>query len=302
MAEWVEWAQGGGRGVGTKARQHGDAQANSSNAAPAAAKRRGGRPAVSSDSDGDLFDRAGSAAQVQPSDTAGAAPSISFDLLVIGRGGGSLEDLWAFNEEVLVRAVANCRIPIVSAVGHEIDFTLCDFAADVRAETPSAAAELISSSYLDHTSRLERAAERLGELTDDGFARAAERLAAARNHLRLLAPAALVEQAWLRLDDLCNRMDSAAVRAVGRGREELSELRCRWVAVTPETRVRFESQRLLGLWKRLQAASPRSVLKRGFAIVRDSQGQPVARRAEIAEGQALSLEFADGSAKIHAEG
>lgn len=224
-----------------------------------------------------------------------------FDLLVIGRGGGSLEDLWAFNEEPLVRAVAACRIPIISAVGHEIDFTLCDFAADARAETPSAAAELISSDFLDGAGRAAQATARLDELATDALARAGERLAAARNHLRLLAPSAQVEQAWLRLDDLGNRLGAALRQSTSLSREELAAARARLERASPETRVRFESQKLLGLWKRLQAASPASVLNRGFAIVRDEAGRPVARRAELAPGQKLGLQFADGIAPVRAE-
>jgi exodeoxyribonuclease VII large subunit len=225
----------------------------------------------------------------------------SFDLLVIGRGGGSLEDLWAFNEEPLVRAVAECRIPIIAAVGHEIDFTLCDFAADVRAETPSAAAELISSEFLEGAGRAAVAAQRLDELATDTLERADDRLDAARNHLRLLSPSAQIEQAWLRFDDLGNRLGAALRQAVVRPREALAAARAGLDRASPETRVRFESQRLLGLWKRLQAASPASVLNRGFAIVRDEAGQPLARRAEVAAGQGVEIQFADGAVNARAE-
>ena len=134
-----------------------------------------------------------------------------FDLLVIGRGGGSLEDLWAFNEEPLVRAVAACPLPVISAVGHEIDFTLCDFAADVRAETPSAAAELISSNFVACFERAARAAEGMDKALEHTRGRARERLDHACSRLRLLSPQALVEQSHLRLDDLSNRA-AAAVR------------------------------------------------------------------------------------------
>ena len=212
-----------------------------------------------------------------------------------------MEDLWAFNEEPLVRAVAACRIPIISAVGHEIDFTLCDFAADARAETPSAAAELISSDFLDGAGRAAQAAQRLDELATDTLERARDRLDAARNHLRLLSPTAQVEQAWLRLDDLGNRLGSALRQTVGLRREALAAARNRLERASPEMRVRFESQKLLGLWKRLQAASPDSVLNRGFAIVRDEAGKPLARRAEVTAGAALQVQFADGTAPARAE-
>ena len=224
-----------------------------------------------------------------------------FDVIVIGRGGGSLEDLWAFNEEVLVRAVAACAVPVISAVGHEIDFTLCDFAADRRAETPSAAAELISSEFVACAERAAQADEAMTTLLDGAVARAGERLDHARSRLRLLSPEAQIEQGFLRLDDFSNRLSAALRTAVQSRRQQLAEGRGALARVSPEFRVQTESHRLLSLWKRLQSASPASVLHRGFVIMRDEAGQPVGRRADVGVGQVLQAEFADGVVKVRAE-
>ena len=224
-----------------------------------------------------------------------------FDLLVIGRGGGSLEDLWAFNEEPLVRAVAACAVPIVSAVGHEIDFSLCDFAADVRAETPSAAAELISSHFVAAAQRALRASEAMLAAGENTLERAAGRVDHARSRLRLLSPTAQIEQGFLRLDDLANRLAGAWRAELHGKRQRLAEARSLLMQRSPEKRVQIESHRLLALWKRLQGASPRSVLNRGFVIVRDEQGRPLPRRKDVASGQKLTAEFGDGTLPVRAE-
>ena len=224
-----------------------------------------------------------------------------FDVMVIGRGGGSLEDLWAFNEEVLVRAVAACTVPVISAVGHEIDFTLCDFAADRRAETPSAAAELISSEFVACAQRAAQADDAMTAWLDGAVARAGERVDHARSRLRLLSPEAQIEQGFLRLDDISNRLGAALRTSVQVRRQQLGEARAALARVSPEFRVQTESHRLLSLWKRLQAASPASVLNRGFVILRDEAGKPVGRRAEVEAGQVLQAEFTDGVTKMRAE-
>jgi exodeoxyribonuclease VII large subunit len=231
-----------------------------------------------------------------------AAESLGiFDLLVIGRGGGSAEDLWAFNEESLVRAVAACGVPIISAVGHEIDFTLCDFAADVRAETPSGAAELISSNFIAGTERVKQAGETMQGIVAQTFDRGRERLDHARSRLRLLSPTASIEQGQLRLDDLGGRLNSALRHAAQQRREQLAGARARLTSASPEKRVQQESHRLLAMWKRLESASPQSVLKRGFAIVRDAEGRPVARAEGIQPGQPLVNEFHDGQVRVRVE-
>jgi exodeoxyribonuclease VII large subunit len=224
-----------------------------------------------------------------------------FELLVIGRGGGSLEDLWAFNEELLVRAVAACAVPIISAVGHEIDVTLCDFAADVRAETPSAAAELISSQFLDGVQRAALARGVLHKSAERAAGLARERLEHARSRLRQMAPAAQVERGYLRLDDLTNRLAAALRSAAEMKRSRLAEARSRLAQRSPEARVKLDTQRLKSLEKRLQAASAESVLNRGFVILRDEQRRPIPRRAGVRSGQRLTAEFGDGEAGLKAE-
>ncbi|WP_414661000.1 exodeoxyribonuclease VII large subunit [Horticoccus sp. 23ND18S-11] len=224
-----------------------------------------------------------------------------FDLIVIGRGGGSLEDLWAFNEEPLVRAVAACTVPIISAVGHEIDFTLCDFAADLRAETPSAAAELITSHFVDGLERARQSALALETLAAGGVERARAQLDHARSRLRLLTPAAQIQQGFLRVDDLANQLVASWRHALQQRRQQVGELRSALAQHSPEKRVQLESHRLLSLWKRLQAASPRSVLNRGFVLMRDAQGRPVTRRGQASADQRLTAEFADGTLPVRVE-
>ena len=225
-----------------------------------------------------------------------------FDLLVIGRGGGSLEDLWAFNEEALVRAVAACPIPIVSAVGHEIDFTLCDFAADVRAETPSGAAELISSQFISCVERVGQAIDSAKRALQRAVENARGGVEHAGSRLRLLSPTARVERGYLQIDELSGRLASLLGRSMQTRQHSLVQVSARFAQRSPETRVQQESQRLLGLWKRLQSVSPEATLKRGFVIVRDEQGRPVTRRADVKAGQRLRAQFGDGEAGMRADG
>lgn len=224
-----------------------------------------------------------------------------FELLVIGRGGGSIEDLWAFNEEPLVRAVAACGVPVISAVGHEIDYTLSDFVADARAETPSGAAELISSNYLAWTGRATDAAKLLAATVDDAIERVREQLDHARSRLRLLSPVAAIEQNQLRLDDLANRLAATLRATVQARRGALAVVASRLAGVSPEKRVQQESHHLLALWKRLESASPKSVLKRGYAIVRDASGRAVERAGGLKAGQSLVNEFHDGQVRVRVE-
>ena len=263
------------------------------------------------------------------------------DVLIVARGGGSLEDLWAFNEEVVVRATAASDIPLISAVGHETDVTLIDLAADRRAPTPTAAAELavpVRADLLERTQSLEhrlgaslrrQIAERRTRI--DGLGRG---LPAARDRLTT---------AGQRLDDWSERLArgargrlAAQRQAVGRlrplkprqlltlKRQQLTHAAGRLAAGHPATRIEWECRGVDQLAGRLRHAgraalsegaarvetaarllegySYRGVLARGYAVVRDERERPLTRAAEVKSGAVLSLEFHDGRAAARAAG
>ncbi|MBX9710249.1 MAG: exodeoxyribonuclease VII large subunit, partial [Xanthobacteraceae bacterium] len=236
------------------------------------------------------------------------------DLLIVARGGGSLEDLWSFNEEIVVRAAAASMIPLISAVGHETDITLIDFAADKRAPTPTAAAEMavpvraelaveISSLARRSFSCWQRGQEsRRNELR--GAARAQPKahdiLSIPRQRLDRAGaqlPRALRANAHVydrRLSAVAGRLTVTMLKTqIARGRETVARLatstrRCADLHIRQrETRLGYVSQLL-------KALSYKGVLARGFALVRDGQGHPLHAAADIGPGAPLSIEFADG--------
>ncbi len=193
------------------------------------------------------------------------------DVILLARGGGSIEDLWAFNDERVVRAVAASQIPIICGVGHETDFTLSDFAADLRAPTPTAAAEL--ATQITATALQDDLRARASQLSDLMRSIATERrdaLSLASASLRFHSPARRIASDRQRLDDLARRADSAAAYCFGLANSSLD-----------------------GLRKRLESLSPTQVLARGYAIVRRQKDGLVVRRVKQAR-DGLIVRVSDG--------
>ena len=205
-------------------------------------------------------------------------PEQGVDLIIIGRGGGSAEDLWGFNDERLARAVAASEIPVVSAVGHEVDFTICDFVADLRAATPSAAAELSLPDKEDLTRQVQSLTTRL-------TAAQTTRLKRYRTQLdRLSAARALTSP-----------------EAVYRLRRENVAVLEKRLSLSVSRRLTFKRQSMERVVAALAALNPLSVLGRGYALVQTEAGKVIPAAAELTVGDRVNLRFADGSALVRVE-
>ncbi len=201
------------------------------------------------------------------------------DVILIVRGGGSLEDLWAFNDERVARAVAASRIPVISGVGHETDFTLTDFAADRRAPTPSAAAEMATPDRAELQGILQQRQARLTRTFETRLRGFRDRVTRLDRALQYLSPAARLANARQRVDDLLARADAAVAH-----------------------RLVVQRQRVQGLAARLTALNPDAVLGRGYAIVQEREtGHVITSARAITPGLALTLRLQDGEAAARGE-
>jgi exodeoxyribonuclease VII large subunit len=230
-------------------------------------------------------------------------PHSAFDLILVTRGGGSLEDLWAFNEEAVARAIFESALPVVSAVGHEIDFTIADFVADMRAATPSAAAEIITEGVFasrefvgDAPELLRRAARRRLDRETGNFDSLAGRL------LRL-HPRRKLDDSLQRLDDLQSGLLRGLKTAARARNLVLENLAGRFLRAKPSLAVKARREALRQLEKRLNALGPEQVLARGYSITTDAADGGVLRdAAKIKAGQRLKTRLARGEVFSRAEG
>jgi exodeoxyribonuclease VII large subunit len=246
------------------------------------------------------------------------------DVLILARGGGSLEDLWAFNDERLARAIAAASIPVVTGIGHEVDFTIADFAADVRAPTPSAAAELVVPDAEEWRNAFARFAVRLQRGMRRRLESNSERLRWLTGRASLVSPAARLGAQAQRLDELEQSLVRALRRRLFEHAERLRRLTRRAALVSPATRLTQQLQRLedlrqelyrawrqalssrreklLPLVRTLNAVSPLATLQRGYAIVSVDGGAILRDAADVQPGTIIEARLAHGRVRAKVEG
>jgi exodeoxyribonuclease VII large subunit len=221
-----------------------------------------------------------------------AAQAGRIDTLIVGRGGGSAEDLWAFNEELVARAIRGSGIPVISALGHEVDFTIADLVADLRAATPSAAAEIVAQREEDVCSALERRAGDLVRIMN-------YRLLESRSHVQRLSMSPVfvetLKRGEARLDAIATQLSPLRLASkVGSGRAKLGLLGQRSDSAA-ENVLRSKLKSLNICMAKLDALSPLKVLGRGFAIAENYAGEILSNSAQVAIDDLVKLRLANGS-------
>ncbi len=220
------------------------------------------------------------------------------DVLIVGRGGGSLEDLWPFNEEIVAEAIFRSKIPVISAVGHETDFSISDFVADLRAPTPSAAAELVMAAAGQHLSHLAAFQKRFEQLIAHHFSSARQKISLLQKHPLFSSPYALIESATQRLDDYTEEFDQTMLQVLQTKRLKLDGLKRQLGAMSPMVRVNHLKEKLKSLASHLKSIDPKNLLTKGYSILfQENSNSAIVSSKDLHEGDKVRIQLHDGIAK-----
>ena len=220
------------------------------------------------------------------------------DVLIVGRGGGSLEDLWAFNEEIVAQAIFRSKIPIISAVGHETDYSISDFVADLRAPTPSAAAEIVMAATEEHLKHLSQMEKRFNQTIDHLLKTTQAKLDVIRKQPILSSPFAILGNASQRLDDLSEEMTQAIQRELATKKLKLEGLKKQLSALDPLVKINHLQQKLSQLTAHLKAIDPKNLLTKGYSILfRENTPSVIFYSREVQPGENIRVVLKDGSIK-----
>ena len=221
------------------------------------------------------------------------ADTYNLDTLIVGRGGGSIEDLWAFNEEIVARAIFECKTPVISAVGHEIDFTIADFVADLRAPTPTGAAEMAVPQLADVSNYLKQINIRLENTILNKIKSNRRKLDDIKNSNIFKNPIMIYQTKEMIFDNLIEKLKFNMINLTNVKEKELIRLKNSYVLKNPYKILDNKSNKYLNLVSKLETLSPLLTLKRGYAITK-KDNKVISSSKQLTKGDKLDIEFSDG--------
>lgn len=222
------------------------------------------------------------------------AQNYELDVLIVGRGGGSIEDLWAFNEEIVARAIFASTIPIISAVGHEIDFTIADFVADLRAPTPTGAAELAVPNLSDLSNYLGQLSIRLGEVIQKQVNYQKLYLDSLKSSFVLKNPMIMYDNKKQKIDIIIDKLNSIINNKLVNYQNRLDKVKSNYILNNPYSLYKDYKIELVNLMNKLELVSPIHVLKRGYSITLDTNGKIIKSIKEVHKNDDILIELYDG--------
>ncbi|CAM0117240.1 exodeoxyribonuclease VII large subunit [Rhabdochlamydiaceae symbiont of Dictyostelium giganteum] len=220
------------------------------------------------------------------------------DVLIVGRGGGSLEDLFAFNEEIVAEAIFRSQIPIISAVGHETDFSISDFVADLRAPTPSAAAELVMKASEERLAALQAFQKRMDQIILHTLKISFQKIELIKKHPLFASPYALLESNAQRLDDYAREIDTAMMHLLHKKTLSVTALHRQYHAINPKLRITYLKEKLSQISSHLKSIDPKNLLKKGYSMLfRENSPSVIVSSTELHPNDSIRIVLHDGQVK-----